>query len=92
MIVAEWQAAVDAIRAAVENTDKNVILVPDVAYLDYSGEKKECRKFFKVFGNLPKTILVIVAYTLSKEMCIRDSNKRTFINKGVCIKCKDKAI
>ena len=45
---------------------KNVILVPDVAYLDYSGEKKECRKFFKVFGNLPKNILVIVAYTLSK--------------------------
>lgn len=66
MTVAEWQAAVDAIRAAVENTDKNVILVPDVAYLDYSGEKKECRKFFKVFGNLPKNILVIVAYTLSK--------------------------
>lgn len=66
MSVSEWQAAVDVLKAAVEGQDKNVILVPDVAYLDYSGEKEECRKFFKVFGNLPKNILVIVAYTLSK--------------------------
>lgn len=66
MSVFEWQAAVDVLKAAVEGEDKNVILVPDVAYLDYSGEKEECRKFFKVFGNLPKNILVIVAYTLSK--------------------------
>ena len=66
MSVSEWQAAVDVLKAAVEGKDKNVILVPDEAYLDYSGEKEECRKFFKVFGNLPKNILVIVAYTLSK--------------------------
>lgn len=66
MSVSEWQAAVDVLKEAVEGKDKNVILVPDVAYLDYSGEKEECRKFFKVFGNLPKNILVIVAYTLSK--------------------------
>ena len=66
MSVSEWQAAVDVLKVAVEGKDKNVILVPDVAYLDYSGEKEECRKFFKVFGNLPKNILVIVAYTLSK--------------------------
>ena len=66
MSVSEWQAAVDVLKVAVEGKDKNVILVPDVAYLDYSGEKEESRKFFKVFGNLPKNILVIVAYTLSK--------------------------
>lgn len=66
MSVSEWQAAGDVLKAAVEGKDKNVILVPDVAYLDYSGEKEECRQFFKVFGNLPKNILVIVAYTLSK--------------------------
>ena len=66
MSVSEWQAAVDVLKVAVEGKDKNIILVPDVAYLDYSGEKEECRKFFKVFGNLPKNILVIVAYTLSK--------------------------
>lgn len=30
------------------------------------GEKEECREFFKVFGGLPKNILVVCAYTLSK--------------------------
>lgn len=58
------------IRESVEGTDKNIIFVPDVAYLDYSGEKEECRRFFKVFSNLPKNILTIVAYTLSKGFTI----------------------
>lgn len=66
MSVAEWQKAVDILKDAVADGRKNAILVPDVAYLDYSGEKQECRKFFKVFGGLPKNILVVCAYTLSK--------------------------
>ncbi len=64
--VSEWQEAVDVLKEAAKDEEKKIILVPDVAYLDYSGEKEECRKFFKVFGNLPKNLLVIVAYTLSK--------------------------
>lgn len=62
----EWGAAVDVCVKAVEGKDKNLILVPDVAYLDYSGEKQECRRFFKKFSGLPQNVLVIVAYTLSK--------------------------
>ena len=66
MSVEEWQAVVDVLKHTVEGKDKNAVLIPDVAYLDYSGEKQECRRFFKVFGGLPKNILTIVAYTLSK--------------------------
>lgn len=62
----EWDAVLSFIKSAVEGKDKNVILVSDVAYLDYSGEKQECRRFFKKFGNLPANILPIVAYTCSK--------------------------
>lgn len=62
----EWGAVADYCAEAVKGKDKNIILVPDVAYLDYSGEKEACRKFFKKFGNLPKNVLVVVAYTLSK--------------------------
>lgn len=50
MSVAEWQKAVDILKDAVADGRKNAILVPDVAYLDYSGEKQECRKFFKVLA------------------------------------------
>lgn len=70
MSVEEWQAAVDVIKKAVAGRNRNVILVPDVAYLDYSGEKDECRKFFRVFSNLPENILVVVAYTLSKSFTL----------------------
>ncbi len=62
----EWDQVLDFLKEVVKGKDKNIILVSDVAYLDYSGEKKECRKFFKKFGGLPANILVVVAYTLSK--------------------------
>ena len=39
----EWQAAIDVLKEAVKDETKKAILVPDVAYLDYSGEKEECR-------------------------------------------------
>lgn len=62
----DWDKVLAFLKEISKDGDKNIILVPDVAYLDYSGEKQECRKFFKKFGNLPDNILVIVAYTCSK--------------------------
>lgn len=62
----EWDQVLNFIKGLVEGKDKNIILVADVAYLDYSGEKQECRKFFKKFGNLPANILPIIAYSCSK--------------------------
>ncbi len=62
----EWQAAIDVLKEAVKDETKKAILIPDVAYLDYSGEKEECRKFFRLFGGLPKNIPTVCAYTLSK--------------------------
>ncbi len=47
-------------------TEKNIILVVDAAYIDYAGEKNECREFFKQFSHLPANILVVVAYSMSK--------------------------
>lgn len=62
----DWDDVLDFLTRSIEGTGKNVILVPDVAYLDYSGEKKECRKFFTKFGNLPDNLFVIIAFTCSK--------------------------
>lgn len=66
MSIPEWQAAVDVLKDVIRGENKNAILVADVAYLDYSGEKEECRRFFKVFEGLPSNMLVVAAYTLSK--------------------------
>ena len=57
----DWDKVLAFLQEIVTNKEKNIILVPDVAYLDYSGEKSECRRVFKKFGNLPANILVIVA-------------------------------
>jgi aromatic-amino-acid transaminase len=62
----DWDHVLAFLQDSIKDRDKNIILVSDVAYLDYSGEKHECRKFFKKFGNLPANFLVIVSYTLSK--------------------------
>lgn len=62
----DWDHVLDFLKQVVKGKDKNIIFVSDVAYLDYSGEKQECRKFFKKFGNLPNNILVVVSYTCSK--------------------------
>lgn len=62
----DWDHVLDFLKQVVKGKDKNIIFVSDVAYLDYSGEKQECRKFFKKFGNLSDNILVVVSYTCSK--------------------------
>ena len=62
----DWDHVLAFLKDIIKGKDKNIILVSDVAYLDYSGEKHACREFFKKFGNLPANILVVVAYTLSK--------------------------
>lgn len=54
MSVEEWQAVVDVLKHTVEGKDKNAVLIPDVAYLDYSGEKQECRRFLRCLADFPK--------------------------------------
>ena len=62
----EWKEAVDVLSEEVKGTEKKAILLPDVAYLDYSGERQASRRFFKCFGGLPQNVLVVIAYSLSK--------------------------
>ncbi|WP_288839839.1 aminotransferase class I/II-fold pyridoxal phosphate-dependent enzyme [uncultured Megasphaera sp.] len=62
----DWDRVLAFLEELLQGAKKNIILVPDVAYLDYSGEKEECRRFFTKFGNLPERLFVIVAYTCSK--------------------------
>lgn len=62
----EWDDVLAFLKDVVAGKDKNIIFVSDVAYLDYSGEKDECRRFFKKFGNLPENVFIVVAYTCSK--------------------------
>lgn len=54
MSVEEWQAAVDVLKHTVEGKDKNAVLIPDVAYLDYSGENRNAAASLRCLEGFPR--------------------------------------
>ncbi|HML35242.1 aminotransferase class I/II-fold pyridoxal phosphate-dependent enzyme [Sporomusa sphaeroides] len=62
----EWDGVLEVVKAAAKDQSKRLVLLVDIAYLDYAGEKNECRAFMKKFSNLPDNILVILAFSMSK--------------------------
>lgn len=62
----DWDKIIDFLKGIIVKGKNKVIIGVDVAYLDYSGEKEEIRSVFKKFGNLPKEILTVICYSLSK--------------------------
>ncbi len=66
LVDSEWDGVLAVVKAAAQDQSKRLILLVDVAYIDYAGEKNECRAFMKKFGNLPDNVLIILAYSMSK--------------------------
>ena len=58
------EGVIACLKEATAGTNKTAILLLDIAYIDYAGEKEEVRKFFKKLSNLPENILTIVAYSM----------------------------
>lgn len=61
----EWDQVLSVCKRLAKN-EKNIVLLVDVAYLDYAGEKNAVRAFMSKFGGLPKNILTILAFSMSK--------------------------
>jgi aromatic-amino-acid transaminase len=62
----EWSAVLDAAKRVTANPAKRLILLVDVAYIDYSGEKNQTRSFMSLFSKLPPNILAVFATSMSK--------------------------
>lgn len=60
----EWQALIDAFSELANKKENNIILLVDVAYLDFAPA--ESRQFFEKFSNLPANFLTLVAFSMSK--------------------------
>jgi len=67
MTKTEWQEILDFLKNCAEDPRKKIIILVDMAYIDYAGDPQETRKFMKLFGNLPKNILITFAYSMSKS-------------------------
>ena len=62
----ECDQVLNVCKQAAADATKKIILLVDIAYLDYAGEKNASRSFMKKFGKLPANILVILAFSMSK--------------------------
>jgi len=62
----EWQEIMSFLREKAADASKKIILMVDVAYIDFAGSIDASRDFFKHFGDLPQNLLVLTAFSLSK--------------------------
>lgn len=63
---ADWESVLDVTKHYAAQ-GKKMILVVDIAYIDYAGEKRETRAFMQRFANLPANVLVLFAFSMSKS-------------------------
>ncbi len=62
----EWDDVLNIARDNAKDSENRIVLMVDVAYIDFAGVGTERRKFFTKFSNLPENILVIIGYSMSK--------------------------
>lgn len=63
----EWAKLLDICKEIAKNPDKRVVILADIAYIDFAGERQACRAFMRQFGNLPDNILAVIGYSMSKS-------------------------
>lgn len=61
----EWQAIMDELLAIAGNGKNNVVLLLDIAYIDYAAP--EARQMFQLFHDLPENFILLVPFTMSKS-------------------------
>ena len=63
----DWLEVLKFYKECAKNKQKKIVLVLDIAYIDYVGKPSETRKFMKLLGGLPENILIIIAFSMSKS-------------------------
>jgi aromatic-amino-acid transaminase len=63
----EWNNVIDGLRKLAENQDYVISIFVDIAYIDFCTDGIEARKFFKLFTSLPKNIIILTGFSMSKS-------------------------
>lgn len=61
----ELEAIMAELRAIANNGKNNVVLLLDIAYIDFAETK--CREMFQLLNDLPQNFLALVAFSMSKS-------------------------
>lgn len=65
----EWDMVLDVFKEQAAN-GKTLVLLVDIAYIEFMEDPEKGRKFMKKFGGLPENILVTLAFSASKTFTL----------------------
>lgn len=60
----EWKSIIDFCNSF--SSDKRIVLINDVAYMDYSYDQKNYKKYLSLFNDINENVCLIIAYSCSK--------------------------
>jgi len=63
----EWDQVIETLKQAAKNEEKRITLLVDIAYIDFAGEKNAVRSFMRKFTGLPRNVLIVIGYSMSKS-------------------------
>lgn len=66
----EWVELLDFYKECAADKKKKIIVLLDIAYIDYVKNADEARKFMQLFANLPENILICLAFSMSKSFLL----------------------
>lgn len=67
LTVSDWERILSVLIGATADKNKKIILLVDVAYLDFAGDSSEYRAFLSRFQDLPENLLPLFAFSMSKS-------------------------
>lgn len=63
----DWDRLLEVLKKYTEKENKKIILLVDVAYLDFAGDAKDARAFLPKLENLSENLLPLIAFSMSKS-------------------------
>lgn len=65
----EWKQLVEFYtKTANEHPDWRIIVLCDIAYIDFAGKGESARQFMEILSGMPENVLPLYAYSASKAM------------------------
>lgn len=61
----DWDNVIKVLTDTSES-GATIVLLVDVAYIDFAGDEEECRKFIPKLEELPENVLPVISYSASK--------------------------
>lgn len=65
LTLSDWDKVLDTVKAEASAAE-SIVLMVDVAYIDFAGDEEEYRKFLPKLEDVPENVLPVIAYSLSK--------------------------